>query len=694
MIHLNHTARVALLFMLPWSVQAQYALSSPNMALKAIPAVGGYRVVLERDGQALLHSPSEGMWSIGQGWDQEWPASWIHGQPDHVEQQGPWLVLTGKVETPQGAWQIRDAYRLQAPRVQGIRRMAWTGAVPLPKTTLSIRWQIPAEQAQALLPGICYYGNPSGEKTDPRRVAMYHGHPGEQALFEEHRYPAPFACLEWGRDQQWYGAALHSLPSMVPHAHRADQWWSLGVRARPEQSELLLLSGPLAANGEQGVVKARQQRFIPYPGAWMDIPPGAVIEKTFWLEAFPVRQRGQAFRTPLRTSIEAHQPYAVEAFPSIREILEAKVRFARSRWYEDEASCGFRMFPHNNDYVMGWAGQSAAPGYALLQLAAPLGQPDLESLARRALDFLSTSPFNRQGFQVRYTPEKQQWSKQDPVSQGQGMENFARAIRVGRTRTDIDTTTWEVFLRRACEVHADRILAESWRPVSTNEGFLVAPLCHGYELFGEERFKTAALHAARHYRERHLDMQEPYWGGTLDARCEDKEGAWAGFQAFLAAYELTRDRAWLEAAAHAMDTALTYTYLWDVDLPPGRLRDHALKTRGWTNVSAQNQHLDVYAVVFTPEVYRMGRYLERDDLKELAQLMYRSCGQMLDPFGSQGEQLQHTNFVQHQADKVPLEAMRGGYAESWTVLWMTSHFLNAAAQFQEMGVWPEASDTE
>ena len=67
-----------------------------------------------------------------------------------------------------------------------------------------------------------------------------------------------------------------------------------------------------------------------------------------------------------------------------------------------------------------------------------------------------------------------------------------------------------------------------------------------------------------------------------------------------------------------MDVTLTYTVVWDIDMPPGRLRDHNLKTRGWTMVSAQNQHLDVYGVLYTPEIYRMGEYLERDDLKQLA----------------------------------------------------------------------------
>ena len=121
-------------------------------------------------------------------------------------------------------------------------------------------------------------------------------------------------------------------------------------------------------------------------------------------------------------------------------------------------------------------------------------------------------------------------------------------------------------------------------------------------------------------------MREPYWGGTLDASCEDKEGAWAAFQAFLAAYEDTGEARWLERAEHAMNVFLSYTVVWDIDLPPGRLRDHDFRSRGWTVVSAQNQHLDVYAVLATPEVWRMGAHLGREDLKRLAAVMYRSCG--------------------------------------------------------------------
>lgn len=64
---------------------------------------------------------------------------------------------------------------------------------------------------------------------------------------------------------------------------------------------------------------------------------------------------------------------------------------------------------------------------------------------------------------------------------------------------------------------------------------------------------------------------------------------------------------------------------------------------------------------------------------------HRSCGQLIDPYGSQGEQPQHTNYTQAGAAADP-RRLRGGYNETWTVFWITAHFLNAAARFREMGV--------
>lgn len=85
----------------------------------------------------------------------------------------------------------------------------------------------------------------------------------------------------------------------------------------------------------------------------------------------------------------------------------------------------------------------------------------------------------------------------------------------------------------------------------------------------------------------------------------------------------------------------------------------------------------------------MSEYLKRDDLKKLAMVMYRSCGQLIAPKGSQGEQILHTDFAQHGGKLMEqVKGMRGEYSEGWTVLWITAHFLNAAAELEEMGVLP------
>lgn len=61
-----------------------------------------------------------------------------------------------------------------------------------------------------------------------------------------------------------------------------------------------------------------------------------------------------------------------------------------------------------------------------------------------------------------------------------------------------------------------------------------------------------------------------------------------------------------------------------------------------------------------------------------------TCYQLTDAYGSQGEQIQHTNFAQH-GDMSNVYKLRGGYSETWTVFWITAHFLNAAARFIEAG---------
>ena len=43
-----------------------------------------YRVKILLDGEDILHSPPEGLWSIATDWENSWPAGWIHAGPTEI----------------------------------------------------------------------------------------------------------------------------------------------------------------------------------------------------------------------------------------------------------------------------------------------------------------------------------------------------------------------------------------------------------------------------------------------------------------------------------------------------------------------------------------------------------------------------------------------------------------------------------
>jgi len=626
------------------------------------------------------------LWSIATAWRGDAPAEWQHARAATCERVGEWTILRGELACRGGRWLLRDAYRVEGDLLHVVRRYEWTEGPPLDSVTLSVRWQLPVCRTRPFLPGILYYGNPSGGRNTPDNVVRYTQRDGEFALFEEHRYPMPFAAFEAERSGRCAAASLFTQPSPLADERHADHWWSLGLRQAGDRPELLLLSGPVGYNGRAGACKALQKGSLQLPALYLSVRPGTVIEKEFRLALDPAPARGTAFQRPVHRALEVYRPFSTEGLPEYDEILRAKYRMARSRWIEDDRAAGFNMYPApRRAIVMGWCGQAAAPGYFLQHLDAGADSAAVRARVQRSLDFLSGAPFSDAGFCVAYDLGAQRWSSRDPVSMGQAMYNFALAIRSARRTGGYDTSRWERFLRRACDWAARRIGDPAWHPRSTAEAFFIAPLLTAAELFGCEAYRAAAVRAADHYAARHATMDEPYWGGTLDASGEDKEGAWAAFQGFLALYEHTHDAADLRRAQHAADVCLSYTVVWDIPLPAGRLADRSLRTRGWTSVSPQNQHLDVYGVLYAPELYRLGMYTHDGDLMSLARVMFRSCGQLVDPWGSQGEQIQQTNFAQ-RGDLSDVARLRGGYAEGWTVFWITAHFLSAAAKFDEMGV--------
>uniref|UniRef100_UPI0032ECE022 hypothetical protein n=1 Tax=Bacteroides intestinalis TaxID=329854 RepID=UPI0032ECE022 len=127
------------------------------------------------------------------------------------------------------------------------------------------------------------------------------------------------------------------------------------------------------------------------------------------------------------------------------------------------------------------------------------------------------------------------------------------------------------------------------------------PLVMAYKYFKDKRYLESAKRTVN-YLENELISKSDYFSSTLDANCEDKE---ASLYAATATYYLALVTKGAERSHYAALCkkaayfALSWYYTWDVPFAEGQmLGDIGLKTRGWGNVSVENNHIDVFIFEF------------------------------------------------------------------------------------------------
>lgn len=122
-------------------------------------------------------------------------------------------------------------------------------------------------------------------------------------------------------------------------------------------------------------------------------------------------------------------------------------------------------------------------------------------------------------------------------------------------------------------------------------------LVMGWKYFGDKRYLTAAKRTVD-YVEKNIISKSDYFSSTLDANCEDKEAAIAAVTStyYLAMVTKGKERAhYIDLCRQAAYFAMTWYYTWDVPFAKGQmLGDVGFHSRGWGNVSVENNHIDVF----------------------------------------------------------------------------------------------------
>ncbi len=147
------------------------------------------------------------------------------------------------------------------------------------------------------------------------------------------------------------------------------------------------------------------------------------------------------------------------------------------------------------------------------------------------------------------------------------------------------------FPRKYRDDHSDVDASGGSTPSATST------LVMGYKYFGDKKYLAAAKRTVV-YLEENIISKSDYFSSTLDANCEDKEAAISAVTAtyYLAMVTKGKERQhYVGLCQQAAYFALSWYYLWDVPFAQGQmLGDLGLKSRGWSNVSVENNHIDVF----------------------------------------------------------------------------------------------------
>ena len=206
------------------------------------------------------------------------------------------------------------------------------------------------------------------------------------------------------------------------------------------------------------------------------------------------------------------------------------------------------------------------------------------------------------------------------------------------------------------------------------------PLVMASKYFKDKRYLASAKRTVD-YLEKELISKADYFSSTLDANCEDKE---ASLYAATAAYYLAlvtkgEERAhYAGLAKKAAYFALSWYYTWDVPFAEGQmLGDIGLKTRGWGNVSVENNHIDVFIFEFADVLHWLSKEYNEPRFSDFAEVISTSMRQLL-PYeghmcgiakvGYYPEVVQHTNWDYGRNGKGYYNII---FAPGWTVasLW-------------------------
>lgn len=205
------------------------------------------------------------------------------------------------------------------------------------------------------------------------------------------------------------------------------------------------------------------------------------------------------------------------------------------------------------------------------------------------------------------------------------------------------------------------------------------PLVMASKYFKDKRYLASAKRTVD-YLEKELISKADYFSSTLDANCEDKEASLYAATAayYLACYQRRRACALCRSGEESrLFCFVVVLYLGCSFCRRSDAGRYRLETRGWGNVSVENNHIDVFIFEFADVLHWLSKEYNEPRFSDFAEVISTSMRQLL-PYeghmcgiakvGYYPEVVQHTNWDYGRNGKGYYNNI---FAPGWTVasLW-------------------------
>ena len=268
----------------------------------------------------------------------------------------------------------------------------------------------------------------------------------------------------------------------------------------------------------------------------------------------------------------------------------------------------------SGEYQIGFVGRSLLNAFNALEYAEANNRADIERNARAVIDSHITNGFSASGlfYESGNLSRGEFYPALSIRRQSEGVYALLYYLdyekRRGRKHTDVEKAVRTVLDALLTFQRADgsfpRKFNADGKVVDASGGSTPAvtvPLVMAYRYFGDAKYLESAK-LTLGYLEREIIDKADYFSSTLDANCEDKEAALAAATATYYMTFVTKGEERAHYVAQCLKSTyfcLSWYYTWDVPFAQGQmLGDLGFHSRGWGNVSVENNHIDVFVFEF------------------------------------------------------------------------------------------------